>query len=79
MIGIYPVTHRDIDHIMNYGHSKAEAYKIAAADFLKDELKITKDDIDFNMIVKITRPKKRIVTVCIHNYTIHSSSILKTI
>ena len=37
---------------------KADSFKVAVNDFLRDELKITNDDIDFNEIVKITRPKK---------------------
>ena len=32
--------------------------RIAALDFLRDELKITKDDINYNKIIKVTRLQK---------------------
>ena len=58
VIGLYPITDRDIDHIISEGSSKHDALRIAALEFLRDELKITKDDIDYNEIIKVTRPKK---------------------
>ena len=58
VIGLYPITDRDIDYIISEGSTKHNALRIAALDFLKDELKITKEDIDYNDIIKVTRPKK---------------------
>ena len=59
VVGIYPVTDRDLDYIMNEkGSNKNETLKIAANDFIRDELKINITDFAESNIVKVARPKK---------------------